>query len=48
MGFQITYEDFITITMKHQFVYQKDEGGPNNWGQIDSLYASDGLVGDDF
>lgn len=25
MGFQITYEDFITINIKHQFVYKKDE-----------------------
>ena len=25
MGFQISYKDFITVTMKHQFVHQKDE-----------------------
>ena len=25
MGFQILYKDFITVTMKHQFVHQKDE-----------------------
>lgn len=37
-----------TPNIETVYVFQRDEGGPGNWGQVATLTPSDGLQNDDF
>ena len=42
------FEDSLGSNAGAAYIFQRDQGGPDNWGQVKKLTASDGQAGDIF